>query len=61
MYFLPAWIASRKKARDKKAILFLNLFSGWTGFGWFIAFIWALTSQDYRREGEVTPFYLFPR
>ncbi len=41
LYFLPT-IAGRKK-RNRYAIFVLNLFLGWTGIGWIIALVWALT------------------
>lgn len=42
VYFMPAYIGFRK--RNGGAILFLNLFFGWTVVGWIAAFIWACVS-----------------
>lgn len=44
VYFMPAWIAACRNHRNATPILLTNLFFGWTGFGWFIALIWAFTS-----------------
>ncbi|MVN78112.1 superinfection immunity protein [Hymenobacter sp. HMF4947] len=43
LYFLPTLIARGK--RNATAIFWLNLLGGWTGLGWLIAFIWALTKD----------------
>ncbi len=49
MYFLPTIIASSRDARSMTAIVLLNFFFGWTGVGWLVALIWALTAE--RRYG----------
>lgn len=43
LYFLPALVAGSRKHRQVLAILVLNLFGGWTGFGWIAALVWACT------------------
>lgn len=43
-YLLPSLIAGLRRHHNALAIFFLNLLAGWTGLGWFIAFIWALTA-----------------
>jgi hypothetical protein len=43
IYFLPTYIGRNK--RNAAAIFWLNLLTGWTGLGWIVVFIWALT-QD---------------
>jgi hypothetical protein len=60
-YLLPAWIASRKGSHDSSAILFLNVFFGWTGVGWVVALFWAFMARDHRVPGRTYPFYLLPR
>ena len=45
LYFLPTLIG-RDKA-DAGAIFIVNLLFGWTVVGWFIALIWACTSERY--------------
>lgn len=49
MYFLPTIIASSRNARSMTGIVLLNIFFGWTGIGWIVALIWALTGE--RRYG----------
>ena len=43
-YFLPAFIAFRRKHHNRFAILALNLLLGWTFLGWVAALIWSLTA-----------------
>lgn len=43
LYFLPAIIGRDK--RDATGILLFNLFLGWTGIGWIIALIWAISAE----------------
>lgn len=45
LYFLPAGIAYCRNHRNFAAILGLNALGGWTGLGWLIAFVWALTAN----------------
>lgn len=45
-YFLPTYIASKREAQHSGAILFINLFFGWTVLGWFAALIWAITEKS---------------
>ncbi len=40
-YFAPAVIALLRNHRQRTAIFVLNLFGGWTGFGWLIALVWS--------------------
>jgi len=44
LYFLPAIIASARRHNQRVAILWLNLFLGWTFLGWIAAFVWAFTN-----------------
>jgi Superinfection immunity protein len=46
IYFFPAYIASFRKKKNTAAIFVLNLFFGWTVFGWVLALIWAFVSDD---------------
>jgi Superinfection immunity protein len=43
LYLLPG-IIGRKK-RNAKAIWALDVLAGWTGVGWLVALIWALTND----------------
>lgn len=45
MYFLPTLIAWRNSHRQSSAIFALNLFLGWSGFGWLACLVWALTKE----------------
>ena len=40
IYFLPTAIAFSYNRKNKVAILVLNLFLGWTFFGWVGALVW---------------------
>jgi len=40
IYFLPAIIGRKKK--NATAICVLNLFLGWTFFGWLVALVWSV-------------------
>lgn len=43
-YFLPTFVASRRRHHNANAIFLLNLLLGWTGIGWIAAMIWAVTA-----------------
>jgi hypothetical protein len=43
-YFFPAIIAMLRGHHNALAIFLLNLFFGWTCFGWLGALIWAATA-----------------
>ena len=45
-YFLPFIIALARKHVDSTAIFVLNLFLGWTFFGWVVALVWAVKKFD---------------
>lgn len=45
LYFLPSLIAVARQTHNTTGIFLLNLFLGWTGIGWVIAFIMALASS----------------
>ena len=42
-YFLPTILAFHRKKRNGTAIFALNFFLGFTGIGWIISLVWALT------------------
>lgn len=46
VYFLPYFIAVKRKHHQKLAIDWLNLLLGWTVLGWVIALIWSLTAVE---------------
>lgn len=45
IYLLPTFIASLRKHRNGIAIFVLNIFAGWTLFGWIGALVWAFTAN----------------
>ena len=44
LYFIPAFVADRRRAHNRLAILVLNLVAGWTAIGWIVALVWACTA-----------------
>jgi hypothetical protein len=46
IYFLPFLIAFIRSHIDSLAIFVLNLFLGWTFFGWVVALVWAVKKFD---------------
>lgn len=42
IYFLPAINAIRDRHPSSTAIFALNLFTGWTLFGWVAALVWSM-------------------
>ncbi len=49
VYFAPSTIAENRKHHNYLAILFTNLFLGWTIIGWVVALIWSGTSVHEKR------------
>lgn len=45
VYFIPTIAAERRRHRNRKAILMLNLLAGWTAIGWLVAIVWAFTDN----------------
>jgi len=43
LYFLPGFVAERRKHPQRLAITVLNLLGGWTAVGWLVALVWACT------------------
>jgi hypothetical protein len=46
LYFLPTLIAMGRSLPSRGVIAMLNLFLGWTFFGWIAALIWAITAPS---------------
>ena len=44
-YFIPFIIAVFKRNNNKKDVLLLNMFGGWTVLGWLLALVWAIKSN----------------
>lgn len=45
IYFLPTTISFNRDQPNRLAILALNLFLGWTFFGWVVCLVWSLTAR----------------
>lgn len=43
-YFIPAFVAWKRRHHQTMAIAALNLFAGWTVVGWIGSLIWSLTA-----------------
>jgi hypothetical protein len=50
LYFLPAFIASKRKHRNASPIFVINLFFGWTLIGWVGCLAWSLSHQEMRAK-----------
>lgn len=48
MYLMPSIVAYERKHHQKVAIFILNIFVGWTFFGWVACLVWACT--EVRRQ-----------
>jgi hypothetical protein len=42
VYFLPAILANRRKAKHEIGIFWVNFFLGWTVLGWFAVLVWTV-------------------
>lgn len=42
LYFLPAIVGFVRRKQNRWAILWLDLFLGWTVIGWIVLMVWAL-------------------
>ncbi|MBQ4070639.1 MAG: superinfection immunity protein [Alphaproteobacteria bacterium] len=51
IYFLPSIVAARRKHVNFTAIFILNLFLGFTLFGWVFALIWAVYNSTAVQSG----------
>ena len=58
IHFLPTIIAAFRDSRSTVGIFLVNLFLSWTVIGWFVALIWALTSEPkWRYAQRAYPMY----
>ena len=46
LYFLPSFIAARRKHRNETGVMVLNFLLGWTFLGWVAALVWAVLEQE---------------
>lgn len=56
VYFLPTLIALSRKRDNSGAIFALNLFAGWTFFGWLVAIVWAATMDGHEANKRNSKF-----
>lgn len=56
-YFVPTMIGSLRHVEHRSAIFFVNLLLGWTIFGWFAVFVWAVVErpQDIKENRASEP------
>jgi hypothetical protein len=52
IYFLPFLIAFIRNHIDSLAIFVLNLFLGWTFFGWVVALVWAVKKFEVKAKNS---------
>jgi hypothetical protein len=62
LYFLPSLIAAARQTHNAVGVFLLNLFLGWTGIGWIIAFIIAICSSPWPAHCyyQYPPGYYYP-
>lgn len=62
LYFLPSLIAAARQTHNAVGVFLLNLFLGWTGIGWIIAFIIAICSSPWPAHYyyHYPPGYYYP-
>jgi len=53
VYFVPTIVATVRKTRNLAAIIVLNLFVGWTFFGWVASLVWAIVAEKKTQPPEV--------
>jgi hypothetical protein len=52
-YFLPAFIATRRKVPHRGSVVVINVFLGWTMVGWVVAL--AMACRDPRPQPALAP------
>lgn len=46
VYFVPSFVAFSRRHPHRSWILLLNIFAGWTLFGWIGALVWSLVTPS---------------
>ncbi len=54
IYFFPTFIASYRKHVNGTSIFLVNLFLGWTFFGWVVALVWAYSANTEKPAGKAS-------
>jgi hypothetical protein len=52
IYFIPTYVAFKRKCINFNGITLLNIFLGWTFLGWVGSLIWAVIDKKSEGEGE---------
>ncbi|MBK8222843.1 MAG: superinfection immunity protein [Candidatus Obscuribacter sp.] len=61
LYLLPALIGAHKQKDNVVAIATLNVFLGWTGLGYLVSLLWALTNNGCKKPNKEIAGPLFNR
>ena len=58
IYWAPSLIAYLRRHRNRRALLALNTFGGWTIFAWVAALVWSIYPEpsSYPRSQRNSPF-----
>lgn len=60
LYFLPTIVANGRHVTCVGGITMVNLFLGWTGIGWLVALIWAITAPTWYEVYAQPPYPPYP-
>lgn len=52
-YFLPSYVGYARRHPSNHAICALNVFLGWTLFGWVFALVWSLKNFKYQQPVRI--------
>lgn len=52
VYFIPAFMAIRRRHTSAIAISFLNLTFGWTGIFWLVSLVLSMTQDNREKKPE---------
>jgi hypothetical protein len=55
LYLLPTFIAGGRMHSQRRAILILNVFGGWTVLGWIAALTWSCMATEPEKAAPPTP------
>jgi uncharacterized membrane protein YqaE (UPF0057 family) len=47
LYLIPSIVAVKRRHCNTTPIILINVVLGWTLAGWFVALVWAFTSNTY--------------
>jgi hypothetical protein len=53
LYFLPTFIAWRRRHKNLGSISLVNILIGWTILGWIAALIWSLVDSRKQQRAEI--------